>query len=53
MAIACRVREVVVPYSSGENPVLGDYVKNKWEQPGTVVQVESALKGTGVEDLVS
>jgi hypothetical protein len=53
MAIDCCVREVVVPYSSGENPVLVDYVKNKWEQLGTVVQVESALKGTGVEDLVS
>jgi hypothetical protein len=25
-----------MPYASGEIPVVGDYVKNRWEQPGTV-----------------
>jgi len=28
-----------VPYASGEVPVVGDYVKNQWEQPGTVLEV--------------
>ena len=28
-----------MPYVSGESPLVGDYVKNKWEQPGTVVEV--------------
>jgi hypothetical protein len=28
-----------VPYASGEVPIIGDYVKNKWEQPGTVLEV--------------
>ena len=28
-----------MPYASGEVPVIGDYVKNQWEQPGTVLEV--------------
>jgi hypothetical protein len=28
-----------VPYANGEVPVVGDYVKNQWEQPGTVLVV--------------
>jgi hypothetical protein len=28
-----------VPYASGEVPTVGDYVKNQWEQPGTVLEV--------------
>jgi len=28
-----------VPYASGEVPIVGDYVKNQWEQPGTVLGV--------------
>jgi hypothetical protein len=28
-----------MPYAGGETPVMGDYVKNKWEQPGTVTRV--------------
>jgi hypothetical protein len=25
-----------MPYASGETPKVGDYVKNQWEQLGTV-----------------
>jgi hypothetical protein len=28
-----------VPYANGEVPLVGDYVKNQWEQPGTVLEV--------------
>ena len=28
-----------MPYASGEVPIVGDYVKNQWEQPGTVLEV--------------
>jgi hypothetical protein len=28
-----------VPYANGEVPFVGDYVKNQWEQPGTVLEV--------------
>ena len=28
-----------MPYASGEVPFVGDYVKNQWEQPGTVLEV--------------
>lgn len=28
-----------MPYTSGETPEMGDHVKNKWEQPGTVIAV--------------
>jgi hypothetical protein len=34
-----------VPYSCGETPVVGDYVKNEWEQPGTVTRVHAAQNG--------
>lgn len=34
-----------MPYGSGENPKKGDYVKNKWEQPGTVTAVVAAQAG--------
>jgi hypothetical protein len=34
-----------VPYASGEVPVVGDYVKNQWEQPGTVTRVHYATDG--------
>jgi hypothetical protein len=34
-----------VPYASGEVPVVGDYVKNEWEQPGTVTRVHAATDG--------
>jgi hypothetical protein len=44
-------REVTVPYASGEVPALGDYVKNKWEQPGTVIEVKLQLGA--VSELVS
>jgi hypothetical protein len=28
-----------MPYASGESPKVGDYVKNKFEQPGTATAV--------------
>ena len=28
-----------MPYANGEVPVVGDYVRNQWEQPGTVLEV--------------
>ena len=28
-----------MPYASGEVPIVGDYIKNRWEQPGTVLEV--------------
>ncbi len=28
-----------MPYANGELPVVGDYVKNQWDQPGTVLEV--------------
>jgi hypothetical protein len=34
-----------MPYVSGEAPKIGDYVKNKWEQPGTVTVVVAAQAG--------
>lgn len=34
-----------VPYASGETPVVGDYVKNEWEQPGTVTRLHLAKDG--------
>jgi len=30
-----------MPYASGESPKVGDYVKNQWEQPGTVTRVHA------------
>jgi hypothetical protein len=32
-------------YASGETPEVGDYVKNQWEQPGTVTAVHAAKGG--------
>jgi len=34
-----------MPYTSGETPEVGDHVKNKWEQPGTVIAVYAAQDG--------
>jgi hypothetical protein len=34
-----------MPYTSGETPEVGDYVKNKWEQPGTVTAVHAPTSG--------
>ena len=31
-----------MPYASGEMPKVGDYVKNEWEQPGTVTRIHGA-----------
>jgi hypothetical protein len=28
-----------MPYATGQTPEVGDYVKNQWEQPGTVIRV--------------
>ena len=39
-----------MPYANGETPVLGDYVKNDLEQPGTVTRLRIASNG---DDLVS
>jgi hypothetical protein len=34
-----------MPYAGGETPEVGDYVKNKWEPPGTVTSVHIARGG--------
>jgi hypothetical protein len=34
--------EVTMPYATGETPEIGDYIKNEWEQPGTVTRVHLA-----------
>jgi len=34
-----------MPYAGGETPKVGDYVKNKWKQPGTVTAVHTAQVG--------
>jgi hypothetical protein len=39
-----------MPHASGETPEVGDYVKNKWEQPGAVTAVNAA---SGEHELVS
>jgi hypothetical protein len=31
-----------MPYATGETPIPGDYVRNQWEQPGTVTRVTVA-----------
>jgi uncharacterized protein (TIGR00369 family) len=36
---------MIMPYTSGETPEVGDYVKNQWEQPGTVTAVHAAKGG--------
>jgi hypothetical protein len=33
-----------MPYIGGETPKLGDYVKNQYEQPGTVKRLDRAKK---------
>ena len=44
--LVCRHQGgIAVPYASGESPVPGDYVKNQWEQPGTVTRVSVASNG--------
>jgi hypothetical protein len=30
-----------MPYATGETPEVGDYVKNQWEQLGTVTRVHA------------
>jgi hypothetical protein len=42
--------EATMPYADGETPVLGDYVKNDLEQPGTVTRLRTASNG---DDFVS
>ena len=39
-----------MPYAGGETCVVGDYVKNKFEQPGTVTTLRTASNG---DDFVS
>jgi len=39
-----------MPYATGETPLPGDYVKNQWEQPGTVTSVRVESNG---DDFVS
>ena len=39
-----------MPYATGETPVPGDYVKNQFEQPGTVTRVRTA---SNEDDFVS
>jgi hypothetical protein len=39
--------EVTMPYASGEIPQVGDYVKNKFEQPGTVILVSKLSDSNG------
>ena len=34
-----------MPYASGETPAVGDYIKNKWGQRGTVSRVHEARDG--------
>jgi hypothetical protein len=42
--------EKTMPYATGETPLPGDYVKNEFEQPGTVTRLRMASNG---EDFVS
>jgi hypothetical protein len=32
-----------MPYASGKTPTVGDYVKNKWEQPGTSAESHGSV----------
>jgi hypothetical protein len=41
-----------VPYANGGVPIVGDYVKNQWEQPGTVLEVCLA-SGNFLHDQIS
>jgi hypothetical protein len=38
-------RKRTMPYAGGESPKVGDYVKNKFEQPGTVTAVHVTTEG--------
>jgi hypothetical protein len=40
-----------MPYASGESPKVGDYVKNKYEQPGTVTAVHVTPEGQELIDI--
>jgi len=42
------VMEVTMPYASGETPNPNDYVKNNFEQPGTVILVANLSGGEQV-----
>jgi hypothetical protein len=43
VAVAFSLRpEETMPYVGGETPEVGDYVKNQYEQPGTVTRVHFA-----------
>ena len=34
-----------MPYATGQTAEVGDYVKNQWEQPGTVTRVHVEQDG--------
>ena len=42
-----------MPYATGETPAIGDYVKNKFEQPGTVIEIGLSLMAMGTGEAVS
>jgi len=44
VALSDAPRETM-PYATGETPLPGDYVKNQFEQPGTVIRVRTASNG--------
>ena len=40
-----------MPYASGESPKMGDYVKNQYEQAGTVTAVHLTTEGRELIDI--
>ncbi|MGB7731432.1 MAG: hypothetical protein WBL50_25655 [Candidatus Acidiferrum sp.] len=40
-----------MPYASGESPKMGDYVKNQYEQAGTVTAVHVTPEGRELIDI--
>jgi hypothetical protein len=40
-----------MPYASGESPKVGDYVKNMFEQPGTVTAINVTPEGQELIDI--
>jgi hypothetical protein len=42
VTVALFMTEGTMPYATGEIPVVGDYVKNLWDQPGIVLEVRLA-----------
>lgn len=42
-----------MPYATGETPAIGDYVRNKFEQPGTVLEIFSPHVYVSDEESVS